>query len=116
MVSMELVSLRELCKIVGVSRRSIQCYENEGLMTYTDKNKYGHLLYNEDMLKRAKMIRFMQEVGFMLKDIKGLIDAPPSKMREAFEMRLPELEIEKAHMQELIDEVRKYIEELRLMS
>ena len=36
----------------------------------TDKNKYGHLLYDESTLHRAGMIKFFQQVGFKLREIK----------------------------------------------
>lgn len=109
---MEYICLRELCRNVGVSRRSIQCYEHEGLMGPSSKNKYGHLLYDAGMIERAKLIHFMQEVGFTLKEIKEIIDAPPSVIREAFELRLPELEKEEEHLKELIYEVKQYINHL----
>lgn len=110
---MELISLKELCKIVGVSRRSIQCYEAEGLMTPVARNKYGHLLYDINIQERARLIRFMQEVGFTLKDIKKIIDAETDVVISEFERRLPELEKQEIRLSKLIIKVRAYIEHLK---
>ena len=53
---MELLTLKQICESVGVSRRSIQCYEKAGLMMPSDKNKYGHLLYDIHAMHRAETI------------------------------------------------------------
>ena len=109
---MELLTLKELCESVGVSRRSIQCYEKAGLMMPTDKNKYGHLLYDINTMHRAEKIRFMQELGFKLKYIKEIIDAPKDVMKEALERRVRELEEEVARLDRIIQEATRFIESL----
>ncbi|MGN0395719.1 MAG: MerR family transcriptional regulator [Coprococcus sp.] len=109
---MELMTLKEICESVGVSRRSIQCYEKAGLMKYTGKNKYGYLLYDEETLARAKRIRFMQELGFKLREIKEIIDAPRNVMKEALERRVKELEKETARLDQIIKEAIEYMETL----
>ena len=110
---MELLTLKELCESVGVSRRSIQCYEKAGLMMPTDKNKYGYLLYDINTMHRAEKIRFMQELGFKLKDIKEIIDAPRDVMKEALGRRVKELEEETARLDQIIKEATEYMETLK---
>lgn len=109
---MEQMTLKQICESVGVSRRSIQCYEKAGLMKPTDKNKYGYLLYDTNALHRAELIRFMQELGFKLKDIKEIIDAPKTVMREALEKRVKELEIEVERINQIIIEASAYMENI----
>ena len=110
---MELLTLKELCESVGVSRRSIQCYEKAGLMMPTDKNKYGLLLYDINTMHRAEKMRFMQELGFKLKDIKEIINAPRDVMKEALERRVKELEEETARLDQIIKEAIEYMETLK---
>ncbi len=50
---METITLKTLCERLNVSRRRIQGYEKAELMRPTDKNKYGHLLYDETAFHRA---------------------------------------------------------------
>lgn len=109
---MEFKTLRELCGIVGVSRRIIQGYENAGLMKPTNKNKFGHLLYDEKALHRAMFVRFLQRLGFKLKEIKELIDAPNDVMKEALVERIGKLEGEKAELDQIIRKARIYVENL----
>lgn len=110
---MELLTLKEICEFVGVSRRSIQCYENAGLMVPTDRNKYGHLLYDKKTMHRAEKIKFMQDLGFKLREIGEIIDAPREVMKEALERRVEELEKENAKLEQIIKEAIEYIETLR---
>lgn len=110
--NMECMSLRAMCELLNISRRSIQCYEKAGLMTPTTKNKYGHLLYDESAFHRAEMIRFLQQLGFKLREVKEIIDAPDDVIKEALEKRVDELEHEKVKMDQIMQEARDYIEKL----
>ena len=110
---MELLTLKQICESVGVSRRSIQCYEKAGLMIQKKKNKYGHLLYDIHAMQRAEKIKFMQELGFKLREIKEIIDAPSAMIKEALEQRISELEKETARLDQIIKEATEYIETLR---
>lgn len=64
-------------------------------------------------MHRAEKIRFMQELGFKLKDIKEIIDAPRDVMKEALERRVKELEEETARLDQIIKEAAKYMETLK---
>ena len=81
-------------------------------MTPTDKNKYGHLLYDESTLHRAGMIKCFQQVGFKLREIKEIIDAPNEVIKEELIKRVNELEIEEAKLTQIIMEAKEYIKSL----
>ena len=78
----------------------------------TDKNKYGHLLYDVSTLHRAQMIKFFQQVGFKLREIKEIIDAPNEVIKEELIKRVNELEIEEAKLAQIITEAKEYIKSL----
>ena len=50
-----LKTLREICNILEVTRRAVQGYEKAGLVTPSERNKYGYLLYNE--IERNSLFR-----------------------------------------------------------
>jgi len=110
---MKMMSLRTMYETLGLSRRVIQGYEQAGLLKPTGKNKYGHLLYDDEAFGRAKEIRFLQQLGFQLKEIKELIDAPKEVMKEALKRRLEELESEKERLGQLIQEAHAYMDGLK---
>ncbi len=109
---MELMNLKTMCELLGVTRRSIQCYETAGLLQATDKNKYGHLLYDEQAFHRAEMIKFLHQLGFKLKEIKKIIDAPNSVKKEEIEKRVCELEDDKEKLDFIIKKATEYMESL----
>ncbi len=109
---MKMISLRTMYEALGLSRRIIQCYEKAGLLKPSGKNKYGHLLYDDEALERVKRIRFLQQLGFQLKEIKELIDAPDRVKKEALRRQLERLEGEKERLGQIIQEAYTYLDRL----
>ena len=68
--------------------------------------------YDESAFHRAEMIRFLQQLGFKLREVKEIIDAPDDVIKEALEKRVDELEHEKVKMDQIMQEARDYIEKL----
>ena len=111
---MESMTLKEVCNMVGVTRRAVQCYEQEELVSSTCKNKYGYLLYDDVAVKRIQEIKMYQEFGFALKDIKLLLEYSEKEYVEMMEIRLAEmkkqlskLEVNVVKVEELIAEKQK---------
>jgi len=69
---MKTYSVKELAVLSGVSRRTLQYYDNEGLLT-ADKNSKGHRMYHEHHLRRLMQINFYKSVGFSLEQIRNKI-------------------------------------------
>lgn len=82
---MDEITLREVCDTFGVSRRAVQGYEKAGLVSATSKNKRGYLLYDNNSQERIKKIKLFQEMGFSIKEICEIIDAPNHILRYALE-------------------------------
>lgn len=72
-------TLYEVCDELQITRRMVQGYEKAGLVLPFGRNKYGHLLYDEECVERIRLVRFYQQMGFQLKEIAGIIDAPNEK-------------------------------------
>ena len=79
------MTLREICETLGVSRRALQGYEKAGLVISSGRNKYGHLLYDKDAEMRIAQIKFYQQLGFSIKEITMIIDAPDTEIKKALE-------------------------------
>lgn len=66
-------SLNDVVKIVGLKRRAIQEYEDAGLANKpTQKNKYGHLLYDTPEIERLWQLKFYKELGYNITKIKEM--------------------------------------------
>ena len=105
----ETKSLSEVCSVLEVSRRAVQGYENAGLVSATGKNKYGHLLYDEDAQRRIKQIKLLQQLGFRVKEIKEIIDAPDEVLRKAVERQIESLKAEIEYKEEIIRQAKKMV-------
>lgn len=84
-----MITLKELCKEGNVTRRTIQCFEKKGLIKPCSKNKMGYLLYNDETIKQVKQIRFYQQIGFSLTEIKNFKGLSKIEMYKYLNSQLP---------------------------
>lgn len=106
------MTLREVCSAANVSRRAVQGYEKAGLVSASGKNGRGYLLYDICSLERIKRIKFFQQLGFTVKEIKNVIDAPNDVLKSAIENRVEKLKIEKSQIEHLITRAYELIRTL----
>ncbi|RXZ81128.1 MerR family transcriptional regulator [Paenibacillaceae bacterium] len=78
---MKTYSVKELANLSGVSRRTLQYYDNEGILT-ADKNAKGHRTYHEHHLRRLMQINFYKSVGFSLEQIRNKLKQAPNDIGE----------------------------------
>lgn len=109
---MNYMTLQEVCVSTGVSRRAIQGYEKIKLVSATGKTERGHLLYNEEAQNRIRQIKFYQQLGFALKEIGAIIDAPSEILRIALEKRIKELEKHSKETEVLLQKAYDFMETL----
>ncbi len=102
-------TLREVCIMLGVSRRAVQGYEENGLLIPSGRNKYGYLLYDEAAQKRIKRIKLYQQLGFKRKEIRSIIDAPDAVVKSLLERRIQQIREEQRHLESVIKEARELI-------
>lgn len=60
------------------------------------------LLYDEETQKRIELIKLYQQLGFKIKEIKELIDAPNEVVKEALEKQVLCLKAERVRIDVLI--------------
>lgn len=102
-------TLRQLQESLGVTRRAVQGYEQEGLVSPTGRNKYGHLLYDEKAQARIARIRLYQQLGFRRKEIAELMDAPGQVVKEALETCIWRLEREQKKQAVLMQQAKDLV-------
>lgn len=109
---MSTMTLREVCEETKVSRRAIQGYELAGLVAAIARNDRGYLLYDEASRCRIQQIKLFQDLGFSVKEIAGIIDAPRADLKEALEAKISALQEKGERIEVLIDKARRLIEQL----
>ncbi len=100
-------TLKEVCNELRISRRAIQGYEARNLIAPVSRNKYGHLLYDEEMLKRIAFIRFNQKIGFSIDDISNFIDGSYEETRKQFSKQADILRCEKAVLENRLNQIKR---------
>ncbi len=69
-------SVNEVSKLSGVSRRTLQYYDEIGLLPPSKVRESGYRYYNDDSLRRLWSILFYKELGMSLNDIRLLLENP----------------------------------------
>lgn len=69
-------SVHEVCKLAGVSRRTLQYYDEIGLLPPSAVKESGYRQYDDEGLRRLWRILFYKELGFPLNDIRQILDSP----------------------------------------
>ena len=106
------MTLREVCTATNVSRRAVQGYEKAGLVRASGKTNRGYLIYNEETQERIRQIKLFQELGFSVREIKEIIDAPKEILRAQLEMKIGALKEKGEHIEVLIGKANEFIASL----
>lgn len=109
---MEEKTLREVCEMLGVSRRAIQGYEKAGLLVASGKNERGYLLYDKNCQERIQQILLYRKMGFRVKEIKKLFEASEVELKKMLEKQVVKIEEEQQEMDMLIKKVCELINQV----
>ena len=63
----------------------------------------GYLLYDSATQERIGIVRMYQEIGFSVKEIKEIIDAPKTSISPLLENQMKKLEKEKGRIEKQIE-------------
>lgn len=72
--------INEVSKIVGVSKRTLQFYDDEGLI-FIERSSNNHRMYDQKALEQIWKILVYKELGFELKEIKSLLTLSEEKKK-----------------------------------
>lgn len=64
--------VNEVSKKVGVSKRTLQYYDKEGLLL-VERDRHNYRIYNMKMMETIWEILMYKEMNFKLKEIKSLL-------------------------------------------
>jgi len=67
-------TIGQLARLSGFGVETIRYYERERLVSQPPRRAAGYRQYPETTLARLRFIRHAKELGFSLRDIKGLLD------------------------------------------
>lgn len=99
-------TVKEVSRLTGVSVRMLHHYDAVGLLKPSALTEAGYRLYNEEALERLYLILVFRELGFSLRDIRRILDAPDYDRNRVLEQQISLLETKVAHLQNRIQLAR----------
>ena len=102
--------IKDVIKITGLSRRTLQYYDEQGLVS-PKRTKENYRLYDKKDLSKLWRLLLYKEMGFQLEDIAVLIERPEEETRWILEERLISIhaEIEKlSRMYHFTEKILEY--------
>ena len=95
-------TVNQIAKQTGVSVRTLHHYDAIGLLKPTEITEAGYRLYDADALERLYLIIVYRELGFSLKQIAEILDAPDFDRNRALEEQISLLEEKREQLQNRI--------------
>ena len=98
-----MMTVNEVSKLTGVSIRTLQYYDQIGLLKPTTLTEAGYRLYDDAALEKLQQILLFRELEFPLKDIKEIVNRSDFDKTKALEQQIELLELKKEHIENLLN-------------
>lgn len=95
-------TIHEVSELAGISIRTLQYYDNIGLLHPSSYSDSGYRLYSDNDLEKLQQILLFRELEFPLKEIKEIINRPDFDRSKALEQQIQLLTLKKEHLENLI--------------
>ena len=98
-----MLTVNEVSRISGVSIRTLQYYDQIGLLKPASYTEAGYRLYGEDELIKLQQILLFRELEFPLKEIKEIVGRSDFDKKKALKQQIELLTLKKEHIEGLIE-------------
>ena len=111
----------EIAKLCGVSVRTVQYYDNRGILIPSELSEGGRRLYTEEDVKRMRIICFLRDAGLPINSISALFaeenpESIVSILLEQQEQVLREELSERQARLELLEGIKRELKEIEHFS
>lgn len=98
--------LSEVCKTLGVTRRSLQEYDKIGLLSPSARTEAGYWLYDDEAILKLYLIQIFVRLGYKRKDIARLIDNHSLDLMEEYQKAIYKLTEQRKEIDGMINMLR----------
>ncbi|MCM1253979.1 MAG: MerR family transcriptional regulator [Clostridium sp.] len=95
-------TVSQVAKLTGISIRTLQYYDEIGLLKPSEVTSSGYRLYNDETLQTLQQILFFKELGFQLKEIREILEKPDFDRMLAFKKQKELLLLKRNRLDRLI--------------
>ena len=99
-------TVNQIAKQTGVSVRTLHHYDAIGLLKPTQVTEAVYRLYDDAALERLYLILLFREIGFPLKDIRGILDAPDFDRNRGLQQQIALLEAKQIRLEYMANMAR----------
>ena len=99
-------TVKEVSALTGVTVRTLRYYDRIGLLRPEAVTEAGYRLYGDVALERLRHILLYRELGFSLREIGTMLDAPGFDCGRALEQQARLLEMKAEHLKHLAEFTR----------
>ncbi len=92
--------INEVEHIVGLSKKSIRYYEENGLLTPKRNHENGYRIYTEEDIQILRTIKFLRELDVPIRDLKRLHDKTLT-LQDCMKERIKKIETEEKKYQKI---------------
>ena len=75
-------TIGQIAALTGISTRTLQYYDEIGLLKPSKLTPSGYRLYSSEALERLQQILFFKELGFKLQEIRKILEKPEFDLSE----------------------------------
>lgn len=95
-------TISQVAELTGISSRTLQYYDEIGLLKPSELTQSGYRLYDDETLQKLQQILFFKELGFKLKEIKEILQNPDFDKIKAFKSQKELLLLKRNRIDRLI--------------
>lgn len=112
---MQPLTIGEVARRAGVGVETVRFYERQGLLEEPERRASGYRQYDGEAVDVLRFIRRAKELGFTLKEIKGLLglrldaSATRAEVREQARAKVADIEARIADLQRMRDVLQKLV-------
>lgn len=107
-----LMTVNELVKIAGVSKRTLQYYDSIGLLPAAKRTESGYRLFSEDSIETLETINHYKSMGFELKEIKEILYNDEYDIVTALRRKMDELKKEYDNVREQLKKIEIVLKDM----
>lgn len=96
-----MMTVNEVSQLTGVSIRTLQYYDQIGLLHPAGRTKAGYRLYDDAALERLQQILLFRELEFPLREIQRILESPSFDWVKALDQQITLLTLKKQHLDDL---------------
>ena len=104
---MRMKTVKEVAEMTGIIVRTLQYYDEIGLLKPSKVTEAGYRLYDSRALEILQQILFFKELDFRLKEIKAILEDPDFNRIGAFKKQKELLRIKRDRLNDLISLLEK---------